>query len=43
VHLSDVDMEVADRIGLELLLSGLVARHLGQAADAMPLQAAMQG
>ncbi len=43
VHLSDVDMEVADRVALELLLGGLVTRHLGQAADAMPLQAAMQG
>ena len=41
-HLGDVDMEVADRIGLELLLGGLVAFDLRQAADAVALQAAMQ-
>ncbi len=49
VHLGDVDMtrraasaKVADRVALELLLGRLVAGHLGQAADAMPLQTAMQ-
>src|SRR4051794_37452295 len=41
-HLGDVDVEVADRIRLEPLLGGLVALGLGQARDAMPLQAAMQ-
>jgi hypothetical protein len=42
VHLGDVDVEVADGVGLELLRR-LVAGHLGQAADAMTLQTAMQG
>jgi hypothetical protein len=48
-HFSDVDMtrraasaKVADGIGLELLLGRLVAGHLGQAADAMALQATME-
>src|SRR4051795_7010546 len=41
-HLGDVDVEVADRVRLEPLLGGLVALGLGQARDAMPLQAAMQ-
>jgi hypothetical protein len=41
-HFGDVDVEVADRIGLELLLGRLVAGHLGEAADAMPLQTTMQ-
>jgi len=42
-YLGQVDMEVADRIALELLPSRLVAAfHLRQAADAMPLQTAMQ-
>jgi hypothetical protein len=43
VHLGDIDMEVADRVALELLLGGRVAGHLGQAADPMALQTAMQG
>ncbi len=42
VHLGDIDVEVADRVAPELLLGGLVAGHLGQAADAMALQAAVQ-
>jgi hypothetical protein len=42
VHLSDVDMEVADPVSLELLLGGLVTSHLGQAADPVPLQATIQ-
>ncbi len=41
-HFGNVDVEVADRIALELLLAGLVAGHLRQAADAMPLQATME-
>ena len=41
-HLGDVDVEVADRIALELLLGRLVAVDLRQAADAVALQAAMQ-
>ena len=31
MHLGDVDVEVADRVGLELLLGRLVTGHLGQA------------
>ena len=42
LHLGDVDMEVADRVALELLLGRLVALDLGQAADAVALQTAMQ-
>lgn len=42
-HFGDVDVEIADRVGLELPLRFLVARHLWQPADAMPLQTAMQG
>ena len=41
--LGDVDVEVADRIGLEGLLGRLVAGDLGQAADAVALQATVQG
>ena len=41
--LGDVDVEVADRVALELALVGLVAVDLRQAADAMALKAAMQG
>lgn len=36
-------MKVAYRIGLELLLYGLVAFDLGQPADAVTLKTAMQG
>ncbi len=42
LHLGDVDVEVADRVALELLLGGLVAIDLRQAADAVALQTAMQ-
>ena len=38
----DVDVKIADRIGLELLLGGLVAFDLRQPGDAVALQAAMQ-
>ena len=41
-HLGDVDVEVADRVALELLLRRLVALDLRQPADAVALQAAMQ-
>lgn len=37
-----IDMEVADRIVLELLLSSLAAFDFRQPADAMPFQTAMQ-
>jgi hypothetical protein len=39
----NVDVEVADRVGLELSLWFLVVGHLRQTADIVPLQAAMQG
>src|SRR6201984_3619720 len=42
MDLSDIDVEVADRIGFELALVGLVAFDLRKAGDAVPLQAAMQ-
>ena len=38
----DVDVEVADRVGLEALLVRLLALGLGQAGDAVPLQATVQ-
>jgi hypothetical protein len=41
VHLGYVDVKVADRITLELLI-GLIAGHIRQAADAMALQTAMK-
>jgi hypothetical protein len=41
-HLSDIDVEEADRIGLELLLRRPVAFDIRQAADAVALQAAVQ-
>jgi len=42
LRLGNIDVEVADRIGLELLLVGLVALHLWQPRNAMTLQAAVQ-
>jgi hypothetical protein len=39
-HLGDVDVEVADRVCLELALLRPVPFHLRQARDAVPLQAA---
>ena len=42
-HLGNVDVEVADGIGLELLPSAFVATGLGQTTDPMPPEAAMQG
>lgn len=41
-HLRDIDMEVADRVRLELLAPGPVAIHVRQPGDAVPLQATMQ-
>ena len=38
----DVDVKVADRVGLEARPLGLVAIDIRQAADAVTLQAAMQ-
>ena len=40
--LGDVDVEEADRVGLEGLLARLVAVDLGQPADPVPLQQAMK-
>ena len=40
---SDVDVEVAERVGLELALARSSALELGQTGDAMPLKAAVQG
>lgn len=42
-HFGDVDMEIANRVAFELLFGWLVTLHLGQAADAVPLQATVQG
>ena len=38
----DVDVEVADRISLELLAPGAVALHVRQTRDPMPLQTTVQ-
>ena len=40
--LGDVDVEVADRVRLELLLGRLVADHVGQSADVVALQTAVK-
>ena len=40
-HFGDIDMEVTDRIGLELLALRPVAVDLRQSGDRMPLQATM--
>ena len=42
-NLGDVDVEVADRVALEGLFGGLVTGDLRQTADAVALEAAMQG
>ena len=42
-NLGDIDVKVAYRIGLELLLCWLVAFDLGPSADAVALETAMQG
>ncbi len=41
-HLGDVDVEVADRVALELAPGRLVTLDLGQPADAVALEAAVQ-
>ena len=41
-HFGDIDMEIANRIGLELLLLRLLTLDIHKAADAMTLQASMQ-
>ena len=42
-HLGKIDVKIPDRITLKLLAARLARTfHLGQAADAMPLQASMQ-
>jgi hypothetical protein len=43
LEFGDVDVEIADRINLELFLHGPTAFDLRQSADAMTLEAAMQG
>jgi hypothetical protein len=43
LHFGDVDVEEADRIGLELPPRLFVAFHLRQSADAVALQTAMEG
>src|SRR6516225_6998583 len=40
--LGNVDVEIADRIGLELALVRLVALYLRQARDAVPLQTSVE-
>jgi hypothetical protein len=42
LNLGDIDMQVADRVGFELLLRRLVAIYIRQAPSAVPLQATMQ-
>lgn len=41
--LSNIDVKLADRVALEGLPGGLVAGDLGQTADPVALQAAVQG
>ena len=41
--LGDIDMEIADKLSLERLLGRLVATGLGQPAEPIALQAAVQG
>ena len=43
LNLSNINVEVSERVGLELLLRRLVAIDLGQSADVVPLQTAVQG
>ena len=42
LHLGNIDVEEADGITLEALTLGLVAFDVGQAGDAVPLEAAVQ-
>ena len=41
-NLRDIDVEVADRVSLELFAPGPIAIHVGQPGDVVPLQTAMQ-
>jgi hypothetical protein len=41
-HLGDVDVEIAARVGREVLLRRFLPVHVGQAADAVALQTAVQ-
>ena len=41
-NLSDVDMEIADRVGLEFSFLGARVFDVRQARDAMPFQTTMQ-
>jgi len=43
LNLSNINVKVAERVGLELLLRRLVAIDLGQSADVVALQTAVQG
>ena len=43
LHFCDVDVEKADRIGLELFLRRLVTVGVRQSTDAVTLQTTMQG
>lgn len=43
LNLSNINVEVAERVGLELLLHRLVAINVGEAADIVSLKAAVQG
>lgn len=42
-NLGNIDVEEADRIGLELCLRRFVALDVGKTADPVSLQAAMEG
>ena len=42
LNLSNINVEIAERVGLELPPYRLVAPSLGQSADVMALQAAVQ-
>ena len=42
LNLGNINAEVAERVGFELLLDGLVTPDLGQATDVMALQTAVQ-
>ena len=42
LDLGDVDVDVAERVGLELAFASGGPLHVGQPGDAMPLQAAVR-
>lgn len=43
LELSDIDVEITNRVDFELLLRGLAVFDLRQSADAVALQTTMQG